>query len=242
MASETGLLRRLRRVTRVVGPADPSGQAPCGVLDSKPTDSLHLADLSLSSFRGIDRLSIPQQGRVTLLPGKNGVQTTTVLDAVRIYTARGRYTVLSELLTRRDEVWPAIDDDGSDNPAPGFSALSYGRDAFRDSSIMIGPANGRSQDRLRIAASRANAELASSLVSVVPDQLADDRVRILNAVFQGHEQLIAGICAHDRMHAGDSRQFHNFLPDYPEVSAIVRKPRNDGFVLGTGCLRTPYEI
>ncbi len=24
------------------------------------------------------------------------------------------------------------------------------------------------------------------------------------------------------------------LPDYPEVSAIVRKPRNDGFVLGTG--------
>ena len=62
-------------------------------------NNLHLPDLTIKGFRGIDELSIPRLGRVTLLAGKNSVGKTTVLDAVRIYAARGRYSTLHELLT-----------------------------------------------------------------------------------------------------------------------------------------------
>ena len=41
------------------------------------TNPLHLPSLSIRSFRGIDRLSIPKLGRVTLLAGKNAVGKTT---------------------------------------------------------------------------------------------------------------------------------------------------------------------
>ena len=54
------------------------------------TNGLHLPDLLISNFRGIDRLSIGRLGRVTLLGGRNGVGKTTVLEAVRVYAARGR--------------------------------------------------------------------------------------------------------------------------------------------------------
>ena len=58
------------------------------------TSRLHLPDLTIKGFRGIDELSIPRLGRVTLLAGKNSVGKTTVLDAVRVYAARGRYSTL----------------------------------------------------------------------------------------------------------------------------------------------------
>ena len=54
-----------------------------------PDQSLHLPSLVIKNFRGIDELTIPRLGRVTLLAGKNGVGKTTVLDAVRIYAAGG---------------------------------------------------------------------------------------------------------------------------------------------------------
>ena len=58
---------------------------------------LHLPDLLVTGFRGIERLSIPRLGRVTLLAGRNGAGKTTVLDAVRVYASRGRAAVLREL-------------------------------------------------------------------------------------------------------------------------------------------------
>ena len=54
------------------------------------SDNLHLPNLTIKGFRGIEELSIRKLGRVTLLAGKNGVGKTTVLDAVRAYAARGR--------------------------------------------------------------------------------------------------------------------------------------------------------
>ena len=56
------------------------------------TSPLHLPDLYIEGFRGIDKLSIPRLGRVTLLAGRNSVGKTTVLDAVRVYAARGSYS------------------------------------------------------------------------------------------------------------------------------------------------------
>ena len=49
-----------------------------------------------NEFRGIDQLSIPRLGRVTLLAGKNGVGKTTALEASRVFAARGRFSALPE--------------------------------------------------------------------------------------------------------------------------------------------------
>ena len=66
-------------------------------------NELRLPDLHISGFRGIDNLDIPRLGRVTLLVGKNGVGKTTVLDAVRVYAARGSITGLADVLDTHDE-------------------------------------------------------------------------------------------------------------------------------------------
>ena len=54
-----------------------------GAVSEERTNGLHLSNLSIAGFRGIDRLSIGRLGRVTLLTGRNGIGKTTVLDAVR---------------------------------------------------------------------------------------------------------------------------------------------------------------
>ena len=58
--------------------------------DMPETNGLHLPDLTIKGFRGIEALSIPRLGRVTLLAGRNSVGKTTVLEAVQVYAARGR--------------------------------------------------------------------------------------------------------------------------------------------------------
>lgn len=56
-----------------------------------PKHGLHLPTLAINGFRGIRELSISRLGRVTLLTGDNGVGKTTVLEAVRVFAARGRH-------------------------------------------------------------------------------------------------------------------------------------------------------
>ena len=58
-----------------------------------PDDLLPLPSRSIRGLRGIEELSIPRLGRVTLLAGRNGVGKTTVLDAVRIYASSSRASV-----------------------------------------------------------------------------------------------------------------------------------------------------
>ena len=67
------------------------------------SDRLHLRNLSIRGFLGIKDLCIGRLGRVTLLTGRNGVGKTTVLDAVRVYAARGAFPALYQLLRRREE-------------------------------------------------------------------------------------------------------------------------------------------
>ena len=104
------------------------------------TDSnLHLPDLAISGFRGIEDLSISRLGRVTLIAGKNGVGKTTVLDAVRIYAARGRYAVLADILRSHEELTEAVDEDGKDMLVPDWRMLFYSRPSSSNPSITIGP-------------------------------------------------------------------------------------------------------
>ena len=101
--------------------------------------SLHLPQLTISGFRGIDELSIPRLGRVTLLAGKNSVGKTTVLDAVRVYAARGRYLTLQELLRDRQEITEMVDEDGDRINRIEWAALFHGRNPAESVSIAVGP-------------------------------------------------------------------------------------------------------
>ena len=71
--------------------------------DAQPDPTLHLPSLVIKNFRGIDELTIPRLGRVTLLAGKNGVGKTTVLDAVQIYASRGNDSVIRQVLQKRGD-------------------------------------------------------------------------------------------------------------------------------------------
>ena len=107
-------------------------------MSEEPTSGLHLPDLSISNFRGIDHLSIRRLGRVTLLGGRNGVGKTTVLEAVRTYAARGSLSTLHELLDKREEFVTALDEDHA-GVSPDYAALFHGRTATPERPVTIGP-------------------------------------------------------------------------------------------------------
>ena len=74
------------------------------VEDMPVADKLHLPSLSISGFRGIDRLDIPKLGRVTLIVGDNGIGKTTVLEAARLYASRGDSALIMKILESREEI------------------------------------------------------------------------------------------------------------------------------------------
>lgn len=109
----------------------------------------HLPSLKISGFRGINSLSIPHLGHVTLLAGRNGTGKTTVLEAIQVYAARARQNVLRELLNRRKEFEEIVSGEES-LPARMFeyANLFHGRVAGPSSTISIG--SGRGKGTLKI--------------------------------------------------------------------------------------------
>ena len=106
---------------------------------------LHLPDLRIKGFRGINDLHISRLGWVTLLAGKNGAGKTTVLEAVRVYAARGRYTDLANVLWSREETPHVSDEDGDwGDPVPRWENLFHGRIPTPKLPISIGPSKGDS--------------------------------------------------------------------------------------------------
>ena len=118
------------------------------------TNGLHLPDLTIQGFRGIDKLSIPRLGRVTLLAGRNSVGKTTVLDAVQVYAARGRYEALVGLLHSRSESTVVNTDNGQLAIRPDWETIFNGRAISPDSYISIGPAD--IEEQLIIQPTRLN--------------------------------------------------------------------------------------
>ena len=149
-------------------------------------ERLHLPDLSITGFRGIASLSIARLGRVTLLTGKNSVGKTTILDAVRVYAARGRPSVLSEVLVSHGEVAVGTQTDGSETIDPHLEALFHGRDASGEAFFSIGP--GNAADQLRVEAIHMTEDTRSHFV--YPPGFFVSPVRALKIVFQERERLI----------------------------------------------------
>ena len=110
--------------------------------DAKPPDqSLHLPSLVIKNFRGIDELTIPRLGRVTLLAGKNGVGKTTVLDAVQVYAARGNDSVIRQVLQKRGDSFDVIAD-GKTQIKIDWPAVFTNRQIWTPITISIGTVDG----------------------------------------------------------------------------------------------------
>lgn len=156
-------------------------------MSDKRANALHLPDLSIAGFRGIEQLSIARLGRVTLLAGRNGVGKTTVLDAVRVYAARGRSIVLHELLERREELAAGLDEDRDPVVFPDYAALFHGRAATQAPSITIGPGGG--VDDLRIEVS-APGEWSPEQKDLLAEISAETDVQAVRIVYRDKERLL----------------------------------------------------
>ena len=147
-----------------------------------PVDTdLHLPDLHIKGFRGINDLKISRLGRVTLLAGKNGVGKTTVLDAVRVYAARGRYATLSRLLLNREEIVVGTDnEENREILVPSWLAMFHGRVDAADWEASIGPVTG---DQLTI-----HAKIVPGPPDPFPELHFLDEVLLVQVSFQGSVQ------------------------------------------------------
>ena len=163
-----------------------SGNAEPGS-GERPHGRIHLPSLSIQGFRGINDLSIPRLGRVTLLAGRNAVGKTTVLDAVRIHASRARPAVLSELLVRREEITVGTGEDGDRVPIFDARSLFHGRDTSGDARISIGPQDGA--DRLRIEVAFLSGE-PDSLMEALLVKLKGGGTRVMKITFRDSVQWL----------------------------------------------------
>lgn len=151
-----------------------------------PRNGLHLPTLTIAAFRGIRELSIGRLGRVTLLTGNNGVGKTTVLEAVRVFAARGRQSTLSSLLRDRDEYAAEADDDDDKIRALDFAALFFGRSPSQE-RISIGPVAIAHQ--LTIEEVALTEEQLSLVEGLIPLP-SDGAIRSLLSRFEGTKQIL----------------------------------------------------
>ena len=139
---------------------------------------LHLPSLSIKGFRGINELSIPRLGRVTLFTGKNGVGKTSLLDAVRVYAARGRSAALTQILQDREEITSTFDDEGHERFTPDWNALFYGRDISADTSLLIGWGDDEAH-HLSIENTEFRENDFEQWGSDIPEYLLDEDLRLI---------------------------------------------------------------
>ena len=156
------------------------------------SSGLHLPDLTIKGFRGIDSLTIPRLGRVTLLTGKNSVGKTTVLEAVRMFAARGRPGVLDEILTAHQETAATIDEDGDDVSGPDMLALFHRRGPSTAREAVVGPQSVWGKLRLHIEplTEQQLEAVWTSLPERVANDFMDDSPQALKAEFHNRSAIV----------------------------------------------------
>ncbi len=189
-------------------------------MPEQSTDSpLPLQDLVITGFRGIRDLSVGRLGRVTLLAGKNGVGKTTVLEAVRVFAARGRDSVLAEVLQGRDEV-VVPDDDDDRTTMPDFTALFFGRDPG-SSSLSLGPSDP--SQRVRIEEADLPDKLGSLFERLVPDSVLNGPIRGLRSVFRGVPRFFPVVTSGSELDTGVRYTWAT-----PHIARVLRRALDEG--------------
>ncbi len=122
--------------------------------DQTPDQNLHLPSLAIKNFRGIDELTIPRLGRVTLLTGKNGVGKTTVLDAVRIWAARANPYTVDSVLKERGDV--NIEEFDPENPNSVPDRIALFTDRRESCEVVIGQISADDARTLRMTRTPAH--------------------------------------------------------------------------------------
>ena len=187
-------------------------------------ERLRLENLSIRGFLGIKDLSIRRLGRVTLLAGRNGVGKTTVLDAVRVYAARGAFTALYQLLRRREEVSTDTDSEGA--LIPDVSALFHGRDAGT-SGISIGSSDS---DSVQIERTDPGEPQAVESVTDSADFPAHGPGALVSIRFRGKKTVVSWRVP---LNAYGARRFQDrgAFQDLPSPGDDARSP-----FLGVACI------
>ena len=151
------------------------------------TNGLHLPDLSIRNFRGINSLSIKRLGRVTLLGGRNGVGKTTVIEAVRVHAARGRQSVLHELLDKREEFAATLDEDHDPAVSLDYASLFHGRTAIREQPIKIGPNSGTKDLRIEVF---TPSDLSPDQQQLFAELSTESDEQVFKVVYRNKERLL----------------------------------------------------
>lgn len=149
--------------------------------------NLRLPSLSITGFRGVEQLTITKLGRVTLLAGKNGAGKTTVLDAARIFAARGQPDALRDLLVRREEFVTGHDEDGDLIDAPSTDALFHDR-GDKKQTIAIGPIIGNARLEIHPSSLEDLPEDQRSLFDDLVPKNAD--VQVIKVKFEGTNKFL----------------------------------------------------
>ena len=157
-------------------------------MPTKTSKKLLLPSLAIRGFRGIENIEIPRLGRVTLFVGKNGVGKTTLLEAIRVYAARGRYRLLAGILRDREELTAAVDEDGDEVTTSDWESLFHGRATTSNAHITIGP-KGK-QHQLHVQTVALNEKTLTRWRQRFPYGSSEDEVTALKTEFQGADQEI----------------------------------------------------
>ena len=190
---------------------------------------LHFPDLSIQGYRGIDDLSLPQLGRVTLITGKNNTGKSSVLEALRLHALNATPHVVRSILVYREEFSRIGDEDerASDHDSPfNVSSLFNGYPLLSDTFGPITISTSGKAYPMRLT-------MRVGWFSEEPDSEMNRRLVSKEGEFLGETEDVAALVVETdegkRFHRLDSflrlgphsRRFPQRSPDRPRMPCIL---------------------
>jgi len=171
--------------------------------------NLHLPDLQIVNFKGIDNLSISNLGRVNLLVGRNGIGKTTILEAIHVYANRGHYETLIELLRTREEFIRSQNEERNPVSIPDFGSLFFGRNIESTRSLSVGSTSDEDTLQIQII------DMPSTQTQIFPEISSDDAFLGLLVTYRGVRSVFPWI----------SGSLDDSISTYKRVSASSLKSK-----------------
>lgn len=167
--------------------------------------SLHLKNLSVNGFRGINSLKLPDLGRVNLFAGKNSIGKTTVLEAVQVYASRGAEDTLHDIVRKREEFDSINLEDVEEVEWLNLDTLFFGREPDSNSRIDIGPDHNKSK-KLEITLA-ADDDIERHAPKARFRDFTDQEVNSLKVQYQKSVKIVS--------RSADKRRFYKGIRQVP---------------------------